>query len=149
MKDTALFLVRTGPLLCSTNVSREPGPASVQMAEFGERPCLWEAGQKMEFRDRVLKCTDCGADFIFTAGEQLFFHDKQFKNDPKHCKQCKAKCVRGSQRVRPETRTTCSECGAETTVPFKPTQGRPVLCRSCFQKQGKAKTAPEPTAARD
>ena len=24
-------------------------------------------------------------------------------------------------------------CGVETTVPFKPTQGRPVLCRSCFQ----------------
>jgi CxxC-x17-CxxC domain-containing protein len=89
----------------------------------------------MEFIDRVLKCNDCGADFVFTAGEQLFFHDKQFKNDPKHCKQCKAKRVRGGPRVRSETRTTCSECGAETTVPFKPTQGRPVLCRSCFQKQ--------------
>ena len=88
----------------------------------------------MEFTDRVLKCNDCGAEFIFTAGEQLFFHDKQFKNDPKHCKQCKAKRVRGGPRVRPETRTTCSACGAETTVPFKPTQGRPVLCRSCFQK---------------
>jgi CxxC-x17-CxxC domain-containing protein len=23
----------------------------------------------------------------------------------------------------------------ETTVPFKPTQGRPVLCRACFQQQ--------------
>ncbi|MGH9598859.1 MAG: CxxC-x17-CxxC domain-containing protein, partial [Terracidiphilus sp.] len=34
-----------------------------------------------------------------------------------------------------ETRTTCSECGTATTVPFKPTQGRPVLCRSCFQGQ--------------
>jgi CxxC-x17-CxxC domain-containing protein len=22
----------------------------------------------------------------------------------------------------------------ETTVPFKPIQGRPVLCRACFQK---------------
>jgi CxxC-x17-CxxC domain-containing protein len=22
----------------------------------------------------------------------------------------------------------------ETTLPFKPTQGRPVLCRACFQK---------------
>jgi CxxC-x17-CxxC domain-containing protein len=22
----------------------------------------------------------------------------------------------------------------ETTVPFKPTQGRPVLCRQCFQQ---------------
>ena len=89
----------------------------------------------MEFQDRVLKCVDCGADFVFTAGEQFFFHDKQFKNDPKRCKQCKAKRASGSARVRTETRTTCSECGAETTVPFKPTQGRPVLCRSCFQKQ--------------
>ena len=89
----------------------------------------------MEFQDRVLKCVDCGADFVFTAGEQFFFHDKQFKNDPKRCKQCKAKRASGNARVRTETRTTCSECGAETTVPFKPTQGRPVLCRSCFQKQ--------------
>ena len=102
----------------------------------------------MEFTDRILKCNDCGADFVFTAGEQLFFYDKQFKNDPKHCKQCKAKRVRGGPRVRSETRTTCSECNAETTVPFKPTQGRPVLCRSCFQKQV-AKPAPiaDPEAA--
>ncbi len=89
----------------------------------------------MEFADRVLKCMDCGAEFVFTAGEQLFFHDKQFKNDPKHCKQCKAKRVRGGSRVRPETRTTCSQCGEATTVPFKPTQGRPVLCRVCFKQQ--------------
>ena len=47
----------------------------------------------MEFQDKVLKCIDCGADFIFTAGEQLFFHDKQFKNEPKRCKGCKAKRV--------------------------------------------------------
>ncbi len=93
----------------------------------------------MEFTDRVLKCIDCGAEFVFTAGEQLFFHDKQFTNDPKRCKQCKAKRLSGNGRARTETRTTCSECGAATTVPFKPTQGRPVLCRSCFQKQpGKA-----------
>ena len=98
----------------------------------------------MEYADRVLKCCDCSAEFVFTAGEQLFFHDKDFKNDPKRCKQCKAKRVRGGSRVRPETRTNCSQCGAETTVPFKPTQGRPVLCRSCFQEQqGKPKPATE------
>ena len=45
----------------------------------------------MEFQDKTLKCVDCGADFIFTAGEQLFFHDKQFKNEPKRCKACKGK----------------------------------------------------------
>jgi CxxC-x17-CxxC domain-containing protein len=97
----------------------------------------------MEFTDRVLKCNDCGAEFVFTAGEQLFFHDKQFKNDPKHCKLCKAKRANGG-RVRSETRTTCSACGESTTVPFKPTQGRPVLCRSCFQKQQASPVAPTP-----
>ena len=88
----------------------------------------------MEFVDKVLKCADCGNEFVFTAGEQLFFHDKQFKNEPKRCKNCKSKRVQG-KAARPETRTTCSECGVETTVPFKPSQGRPVLCRSCFQKK--------------
>jgi CxxC-x17-CxxC domain-containing protein len=89
----------------------------------------------MEFVDRILKCIDCGNDFVFTAGEQQFFYDKQFKNDPKHCKQCKAKRAKGSSKVRSETRTTCSQCGEETTVPFKPTQGRPVLCRVCFTQR--------------
>ncbi len=45
----------------------------------------------MDFVDRNLKCQDCGNEFVFTAGEQLFFHDKQFKNDPKRCKDCKGK----------------------------------------------------------
>ena len=47
----------------------------------------------MEFQDKMLKCIDCGADFVFTSGEQLFFHDKQFRNEPKRCKSCKAKRV--------------------------------------------------------
>ena len=97
----------------------------------------------MEFVDRILKCSDCGNEFVFTAGEQIFFFDKQFKNDPKRCKPCKAKraglgrnSATGAVTLplsRTETRTECSACGMETTVPFKPTQGRPVLCRSCFQ----------------
>jgi CxxC-x17-CxxC domain-containing protein len=28
----------------------------------------------------------------------------------------------------------CSDCGNESEVPFKPTEGRPVYCRDCFQK---------------
>lgn len=96
----------------------------------------------MEFQDKVLKCIDCGADFVFTSGEQLFFHDKQFKNEPKRCKSCKAKRVStlgpvptGQSYARTETRAVCSQCGKETTVPFKPTQGRPVFCRECFQQR--------------
>ena len=30
----------------------------------------------MEYQDRVLKCAECNAEFIFTAGEQMFFADK-------------------------------------------------------------------------
>jgi len=99
----------------------------------------------MEFQDKILKCVDCGKDFIFTAGEQLFFHDKQFHNDPKRCKACKLKRGGGSS-VRAETRTHCSVCGQETTVPFRPTQGRPVLCRSCFEQNRRA-SSPAQAAA--
>ena len=107
----------------------------------------------MEFQDKVLKCSECGRDFIFTAGEQMFFRDKQFKNDPKRCKPCKSRragLVAGSGPAaagisRTETRTHCSECGIETTVPFKPTQGRPVLCRQCFQNK-RAATVTSATA---
>ena len=45
----------------------------------------------MEFQDRILRCVDCGAEFVWTAGEQQFFADKNFKNEPKRCKGCKAK----------------------------------------------------------
>src|SRR6202043_716190 len=113
----------------------------------------------MEFLDRLLTCADCGGEFIFTAGEQLFFFDKQFKNDPKRCKPCKSKRS-GATGVkagaagpaaaglsRTETRTECSACGIETTVPFKPTQGRPVLCRQCFQSKRAPTTGALVTAA--
>ncbi len=94
----------------------------------------------MEFQDKVLKCVDCAADFVFTAGEQLFFYDKQFKNEPKRCKTCKSKRAAtlgagGSAYAKVETQAVCSHCGKQTTVPFKPTQGRPVLCRECFQQR--------------
>jgi len=90
----------------------------------------------MEYQDRVLKCVDCGTEFVFTAGEQLFFADKGFRNEPKRCKACKSKrsqSVNGQGYQHVETTTTCSQCGKETTVPFRPTQGRPVYCRECFQ----------------
>jgi CxxC-x17-CxxC domain-containing protein len=92
----------------------------------------------MEYHDRVLKCADCGSEFVFTAGEQMFYADKGFKHEPKRCKSCKSKrgnAPNAGQGQRSETRTTCSQCGKETTVPFKPTQGRPVFCRECFQQR--------------
>jgi CxxC-x17-CxxC domain-containing protein len=95
----------------------------------------------MEYHDKVLKCAECGSEFVFTAGEQMFFADKGFKNEPKRCKACKAKRSEGSvgaagaSPIRTETKTTCSQCGKETTVPFRPTQGRPVFCRECFQQR--------------
>src|SRR5580704_15298745 len=114
----------------------------------------------VQFVDRILICSDCHGEFVFTAGEQLFFHDKQFKNDPKRCKPCKSRrsglsaAANGTGPAaaglsRTETRTECSECGVQTTVPFKPTQGRPVLCRQCFQTKNKSIAAAPPAAVAD
>ena len=97
----------------------------------------------MELQDKVLTCVDCGTEFVFTAGEQVFFHDKQFRNEPRRCRACKAKRTSEAAPIprsnpgsgRAETHTVCSQCGRETTVPFKPTQGRPVFCRDCFKQR--------------
>ena len=32
-------------------------------------------------------------------------------------------------------KATCSECGKECEVPFKPTEGKPVYCRECYAKK--------------
>ena len=32
-------------------------------------------------------------------------------------------------------KATCSECGKECEVPFKPVEGRPVFCKECYAKK--------------
>ena len=95
----------------------------------------------MEYRDKTLVCVECNQPFTWSASEQLFYADRGFKNEPKRCKQCKAKksASSGGSRERVETKAVCSQCGKETTVPFKPTQGRPVYCKDCFgQRRARA-----------
>ena len=82
----------------------------------------------MEYRDKSLVCVECHQQFVWTAGEQLFYADKNFKNEPKRCKECKGKgvvsCVvcKGStpkcQNCKgsgndPQTFSTCSTCGGK------------------------------------
>lgn len=43
---------------------------------------------------------------------------------------------RGEQSAPREMhKATCSECGNECEVPFKPTEGKPVFCRECYAKK--------------
>jgi CxxC-x17-CxxC domain-containing protein len=89
----------------------------------------------MEYVDRVLPCIDCGVEFVFSAGEQAFFGDKGFLNNPRRCVACRTKRKFPPKRVvRQETVTTCAQCGKGTTIPFKPVRGKPVFCRMCFMK---------------
>jgi CxxC-x17-CxxC domain-containing protein len=45
----------------------------------------------MEFQDKSLVCSDCGQEFVFTAGEQSFYQEKGFSHEPKRCKTCRAR----------------------------------------------------------
>jgi CxxC-x17-CxxC domain-containing protein len=44
---------------------------------------------------------------------------------------------RGNFGQREMHKAICSECGKECEVPFKPTEGKPVYCRECYQKRRK------------
>lgn len=94
--------------------------------------------------DVDIKCVDCRAPFTWTAGEQDFFQAKGLTNPPKRCKPCKkAKNQRLSdiEKARVDGKrhhvvmpAECATCGKVTTVPFYPSQGRPVYCRDCFKE---------------
>ena len=35
--------------------------------------------------DKKITCRDCGSEFIFSVGEQEFYKEKGFDNDPTRC----------------------------------------------------------------
>ena len=98
------------------------------------------------FQDREIVCSDCGQTFVFTAEEQEFYSQKGFE-EPKRCKACRnAKKMQNiKKRLRFDMRyeITCSDCGTQTTVPFKPREDKPVYCSDCYKKHQQAHVTQE------
>jgi len=117
----------------------------------------------MAFEDKTLACVDCGQSFTHSAEDQSRYAERGFTNEPKRCRDCRDKRKAqgggggggggGGRRgdagggggyggggggrggTRESFDVVCAECGAPTTVPFKPTSGRPVYCRDCFRSK--------------
>ena len=92
------------------------------------------AVEEKEFVDETLVCKDCGNEFVFTAGEQKFYAEKGFQNEPTRCKACRQarKASRAAGAPRQMFDAICAECGKPTQVPFEPKEDRPVYCSECF-----------------
>jgi CxxC-x17-CxxC domain-containing protein len=107
------------------------------LARFQVDQYLRSGGFLMAFEDKTLICRDCGNEFIFTAGEQEFFAEKGFENEPQRCKDCRVarRASRNSGRSREMFTVICAACGAEAQVPFQPKDDRPVYCRDCFESR--------------
>ena len=39
--------------------------------------------------DKTLVCKDCHEQFVFTEGEQKFYAEKGFENEPQRCPPCR------------------------------------------------------------
>jgi len=87
------------------------------------------------YQDRTMTCRDCSEEFTFTAGEQEFFAEKGFQNEPTRCKTCRDAKKRASRSADREfTTVPCADCGQDARVPFVPTTDRPIYCSDCFAK---------------
>lgn len=97
--------------------------------------------------DKTIVCKDCKSEFLFTENEQAFYKEKGFENDPQRCPDCRAA---SKQRSRGNNRSggfgrseremfavVCAACGKDTTVPFRPSGDRPVLCKDCYRPNGR------------
>lgn len=45
----------------------------------------------MELKDKTITCKDCKTEFVFTVGEQEFYAEKGFTNEPVRCPECRKK----------------------------------------------------------
>jgi CxxC-x17-CxxC domain-containing protein len=97
---------------------------------------------ELTFDDVSIQCIDCRQPFVWTAGEQAFYSSKGLTNPPKRCKPCKKEKNKRldaieharatGQRYRVDIKAECARCQSVTTIPFYPSQGRPVYCRACY-----------------
>lgn len=60
------------------------------------------------YQDEKLVCEDCGAEFVFTAGEQEFYAEKGLVNKPKRCPEC-----RKARRKTTEDQEKCMKLYAQ------------------------------------
>ena len=87
------------------------------------------------YEDKTLICKDCGKEFVFTAGEQEFYAERGFQNEPQRCKTCRDARKQASRTTREMFTAVCAECGKEAKIPFQPSDDRPVYCSECFAKR--------------
>jgi len=95
-------------------VKTENGGIMQQERRYSERK-----GHIM-YEDKTLVCKDCGAEFVFTAGEQEFYAEKGFVNEPKRCKSCRdaKKNASGNKPERENVHSNlcCMWQGSKSTV---------------------------------
>ena len=89
--------------------------------------------------DKEIVCRECGAAFVWTAGEQEFFEKKGLTNIPSRCPICRKKRdVKHS--FANEFDIVCKTCGKKTKSPFKPENPEDVICHECFMKASESKS---------
>lgn len=87
--------------------------------------------------DKLLRCKECGREFLFTEEEQAYYAKQGLSRAPTHCKDC-----RRARRSRRVYTGVCAACGKPARVPFAPQEGKLVYCGDCFaqmlaEKKGK------------
>ena len=86
------------------------------------------------YKDKKLVCKECGGEFVFTSGEQEFYAEKGFENEPQRCKECREARRRAVREQRKLYSAICATCGGEAQIPFEPKEGQPVHCSECYAK---------------
>ena len=82
------------------------------------------------YEDKTLVCKECGNEFVFTAGEQEFYAEKGFVNEPQRCKACRDARKNAARGEREMFTATCAACGGEASwQPQAPRRSRPDASR--------------------
>lgn len=85
------------------------------------------------YEDKTLICKECGREFVWTAGEQEFYAEKGFTNEPKRCPECRKKRRTARSRSGSCTTPSAQPAASRARFPFSPPKAGPSIAANAMQ----------------
>ncbi|MCK4301415.1 MAG: zinc-ribbon domain containing protein [candidate division Zixibacteria bacterium] len=66
---------------------------------------------KSGFEPKILICSECGEEFVFTCAAQEYFAERGYTEDPKRCKSCHTQYKKSQREQRRSPATVITDVG--------------------------------------
>lgn len=86
------------------------------------------------YEDKTLICKECGQEFVFSAGEQEFYAERGFQNEPQRCKACRDARKNAARGLASSSPQFAQLAAARQRFPLNPSPTVPYTAANALQR---------------